>query len=102
MRGDEVFPLAQSLLGYLANANNPTWKRKNKMETAHRLDLSTRDVILSMLERQPCTIRQLAEHCSSNRYEITKYLSKMSKKGLIMVKYINGQLIVSSKNPMAH
>jgi len=72
------------------------------METHHPMELPMRDVILSMLNRQPCTIRQIADYCSSNRYEISRYLSEMSRQGLIMVQYINGQIVVSGSQPMSN
>jgi hypothetical protein len=48
-----------------------------------------------MLKRQPCTIRQIADQCSSDSYVIVKYLSDLSRQGLLLVSYINGQVIVS-------
>lgn len=62
----------------------------------------TRDIILSMIKHEPCTIRQIADYCSSDSYEIVKYLSAMSRQGQITVQYINGQLIVSSSSVMSN
>lgn len=61
-----------------------------------RVDRATKDVIFSMIQQQPCTIQQIAEYCSSNSYEVVKYLSEMARHGQILVKSINGQLIISS------
>lgn len=61
-----------------------------------RLNQATRDVIFSMVQHQPCTIQQIAEYCSSNSYEVVKYLSEMARHGQILVRSVNGQLIVSS------
>lgn len=65
---------------------------------ATRVNRATKDVIFWMVQQRPCTIRQIAEYCSSNSYEVVKYLSEMVRHGQIMVKSVNGQLFVSSSN----
>ena len=72
------------------------------MDATRYLDPSTRDSILSMLKRQPCTIRQIADQCSSDSYVIVKYLSDLSRQGMLLVSYINGQVIVSCSPTVHH
>ena len=63
---------------------------------ANRLHRPTRDFILTMIRQGPCTIRQIADTCHSSSYDVVRYLSDMVRHDQIMVKSVNGQLIVSS------
>jgi hypothetical protein len=57
----------------------------------------TRDVIMSMVQDHPCSIRQITTSCSSRSYEVVKLLSEMVRSGQIMVKSTNeGIFVVSS------
>lgn len=57
----------------------------------------TRDVIMSMVQDRPCSIRQITTSCSSKSYEVVKLLSEMVRSGQIMVKSTNeGIFVVSS------
>jgi hypothetical protein len=57
----------------------------------------TRDVILSMVKKSPCSIQQISNAFSSRSYEVIKLLSEMVRSGQILVKSTNeGLFIVSS------
>ncbi len=54
----------------------------------------TRDVILSMVQDRPCTIRQITNAFSSKSYEVVKLLSDMVRNKQIMVKSTSEGLFV--------
>jgi hypothetical protein len=47
---------------------------------------ATRNVILSMVQKQPCTIRQITRAFNSRSYDVVKLLSDMVRNGQVMVK----------------
>jgi hypothetical protein len=59
----------------------------------------SKDAILSIVETQPRTVRQIVHFFNSNSYEVVKHLSNLVRHGQIGVKSINGQLTVF-KNKM--
>ena len=58
----------------------------------------TRDVILSMVQDRPCTIRQITNAFSSKSYEVVKLLSDMVRNKQIMVKSTSEGLFVVNNN----
>jgi hypothetical protein len=54
----------------------------------------SKDAILSIVQTQPCTIRQIVHFFNSNSYEVVRHLSNLVRQGQIVVKSINGQLTV--------
>ena len=72
------------------------------MKTAKRTggNRSTKDVILSMVRRKPCTIRQIARSCAASSNEVVKHLSDMVRNGQIAVKSADDQLLVVNAIPL--
>jgi hypothetical protein len=57
----------------------------------------SRDVILSMVKKSPCSIQQISNTFSNRSYEVIKLLSDMVRSGQILVKSTNeGLFVVSS------
>jgi len=71
------------------------------MKTAKRrgANRSTRDVILSMVRKKPCTIQQIARTCAANSNEVVKHLSDMVRSGQIAVKSMGDRLLVVNAGP---
>ena len=73
--------------------------RFNPMEMEKRhVNRETKDVILSMVNDRPCTIRQITNAFSNKSYEVVKLLSDMVRNGQLMVKSTNEGLFVISGN----
>jgi hypothetical protein len=72
--------------------------RINSMELKKRhVNRETRDVILSMVQDRPCTIRQITNAFSNKSYEVVKLLSDMVRNKQILVKSTSeGLFVVSS------
>lgn len=58
----------------------------------------TRDVILSMVQDRPCTIRQITNAFSNKSYEVVKLLSDMVRNRQLMVKSTSEGLFVISSD----
>jgi len=61
-----------------------------------QVNRKTRDVILSMIQDRPCSIRQITTSCSSRSYEVVKLLSDMVRSGQILIKSTNEGIFVVS------
>ena len=59
-----------------------------------QVNRKTRDVILSMVQDRPCSIRQITTSCRSRNYEVVKLLSDMVRSGQILVKSTNEGIFV--------
>jgi hypothetical protein len=67
----------------------------NPMETRTKYQHpATRNVILSMVQKRPCTIRQITCAFNSRSYEVIKLLSDMVRNGQVMIKSTDNGLFV--------
>ncbi|BBO71187.1 hypothetical protein DSCA_51170 [Desulfosarcina alkanivorans] len=55
---------------------------------------ATRNVILSMVRDQPCSIRQITRAFNSRSYDVVRLLSEMVRNGQVMVKSTDTGLFV--------
>ena len=73
----------------------------SQMKTQPRqVNRATRNVILSMVEKSPCSIQQISQSFSARNYEVLKLLSDMVRSGQVMVKSTNEGLFVISSGGM--
>jgi hypothetical protein len=69
---------------------------------ANNVKQATKDVILSMVQKRPCSVQQITHSFSNGSYEVIKLLSDMVRKGQLMVKSTNEGLFVVSTGGMIH
>lgn len=70
---------------------------KTARETGERR--LSKDVILSMVRQQPCTIGQIARSCAVSSNDVVKLLSGMVRGGQLSVKSQGDRLLVVNAIP---
>ncbi len=62
----------------------------------------TKDAILSMIEKRPCSVQRITHAFSARSYEVVRLISEMVRDGQVMIKSTNERPFVVRNIGMNH